>query len=225
MVEAFDELPELDEGVGLLAGAAAGDDGGDGVLGDDAGAGLRDAEPVDGAGSAVEASVFSVAWGFFDRLFFVALVPVPVGAAAGCAASELSFFLVRLFFVVLVSAAAAPVESALVLFLDRLSSLVVAESLEAAASPLAVVFFLDLDLGFASSAAESVLLGDVAALFFVLFFLVVVLLSLWSVGVVDPACCVARTVALPESSNADAKIAKSTPLLDLIRSLPPLQYA
>jgi hypothetical protein len=67
-----------------------------------------------------------------------------------------------------------------VLFLDRLSSLVVAESLEAAASPLAVVFFLDLDLGFESSAAESVLLCDasVAAFFFALFSLVVVLLSL-----------------------------------------------
>jgi hypothetical protein len=178
LVEAFDELPELDEGIGLLAGAAAGDDGDDGVLGDDAGAGLRDAELVAGTGSAVEASVFSVALGFFDRLFFVALVSVPVFAAEGCDASELSFFLVRLFFVVLVSAAAASVESALVLFLDRLSSLVVAESLEAAASPLAVVFFLDLDLE--SSAAESLLLCDasVAAFFFVLFSLVVVLLSL-----------------------------------------------
>ena len=178
------------------------------------------------AGAAVLLAVAaSSVWAFFARLFFVVLVSVPVSAAEVCDASELWFFLARLFFVVLVSAAAASLESALVLFLERLFFVVVAESLEAAASPLAVVFFLDLDFGFESSAVESVPLcdGSVAAFFFVLFFLVVVVLSFWSVGVVDPACCAPLMLALPKSSNADAKTAKSTTLLDLIRFLPPLR--
>jgi len=167
----------------------------------------------------------SSVWVFFDRLFFVVLVSVPLSAAEVCDASELWFFLVRLFFAVFVSAAVASLASALVLFLERLFFVVVAESLEAVAWPLAVVLFLDLDFAFESSAAESVPLCEVsaAAFFFALFFLVVVLLSFWSVGVVDPACCAPLTLALPKSSNADAKTAKSTPLLDLIRSLPPLQ--
>jgi len=160
----------------------------------------------------------SSVWVFFDRLFFVVLVSVPLSDADVCDASEFWFFLVRFFLVVLVSAAVAPLESALVLFWERLFFAVPAESLEATASALAVVFFLDLDFGFESSAAESVPLGEVsgAAFFFALFFLVVVLLSLWPLGVGEPVCCAPRAFALPKSSNVDAKTAKSTRLLDLI---------
>ena len=257
LVEAFDELPELDGEAVLLAEAesSAGDDVDDDALGDDVGAVLRDAElPAGDAACALAESGFSVALDFFDRLFFVVaselpgvsagaavlpavvvfagcsvwvffdglffgvLVSVPLSDADVCDASEFWFFLVRLFLVVLVSAAVVPLESALVLFWERLFFAVPAESLEATASALAVVFFLDLDFGFESSAAESVPLGEVsgAAFFFALFFLVVVLLSLWPLGVGEPVCCAPRAFALPKSSNVDAKTAKSTRLLDLI---------
>lgn len=255
LVEAFDELPELDGGAVLLAAeSSAGDDVDDDALGDDVGAVLRDAELLAGAACALAESGFSVAldffdrlffvvaselpgvsagaavlpavvvfadcsvWGFFDGLFFGVLVWVPLSDADVCDASEFWFFLVRLFLVVVVSAAVAPLESALVLFLERLFLAVPAESLEATASELAVVFFLDLDFGVESSAVESVPLGEVsvAAFFFALFFFVVVLLSLWPLGVGDPVCWAPRAFALPKSSNVDAKTAKSTRLLDLI---------
>jgi hypothetical protein len=256
LVGAFDALPELMGGVVLLAGAGAAvdDDVDDEALGDDAGAGLRDAEVVAGAGSGVAASALSVALDFFDLLFLgvvasalaevsavVAVLPVPpvsagwsalllfdllffappvsvvaVSAAADCDASALWFFLLRLFFVVLVSAVAVSVESALVAFLGRLFFVVVAESL--VASPPAVDFFLDLAFDFEASVAASVPLCDVSvfALFVVLFFLVVVLLSLWSLGVVDPVCCIPRAVTLPKSRQADAKTGKNNLLLKLI---------
>jgi len=54
------------------------------------------------------------------------------------------------------------------------------------------------------------------------FFLVEVLASLWSVEGVDPVCCAARNVRLPQIKSNPVNNEENALVLHLINSLPPL---
>jgi hypothetical protein len=186
---------------------------------------------------------------FFERDFFVVVaVSDPLVFAVESAAavllsavSEVALFFERDFFVVV--AAADPlvfaVESAagallvvelsgasaaVLLFFERLFLVVAAELSDAAASVLAAAFFLDLEvLLLVESAVASGLVCEAseAAAFFFAFFLVLELVSVWSVEPDEPDCCAARTVTLPKISSMATARANRTPLLGLIWRSPP----
>jgi hypothetical protein len=189
---------------------------------------------------------------FFERDFFGAVAvsdPLVFAVESAVAVllsavSEVALFFERDFFVV--AAASDPlvfaVESAVgallvvelsgasaavLLFFERLL-VVAAELSDAAASVLAAAFFLDLEvLVLVESAVASGLVceaSDVAAFFFA-FFLVVELVSVWSVEPDEPDCCAAQTVTLPKISSMATARANRTPLLALIWLLPPLVTA
>ena len=193
--------------------------------------------------AAVELSAEAVAEvAFLDLLFLFVVASAPAGAvplAAALLAAELSvasavlLFFERDFFVVAVSALVAlfPDNSAVVVFLaDELSAasavLLVLEALflvfavELSDVPVLVeAFFLDLEVVvLAESAVASVVLCEAseAAAFFLVFFFVVALVSVWSVEPEDPDCCPARAVALPKISSAAPTSANTIPLLVLI---------
>jgi len=196
---------------GLLAGAA------EAVLGAAAGVGLlAGAALAEGAAAGAAPAVLSAEVAVLDLLFFVV-------AVSGLAAVAAVVLPVALLLAVALSAA-----SALLLFFELFFEVVVAESLEAVASVLAAVFCFDLDLGvFVESALASVPLCDASAVaaFFLVFFLVAALVSLWSFEVVDPVCCTPRVATLPQIRNVATSSAKYTPLLDLILLLPQAQIA
>jgi hypothetical protein len=136
---------------------------------------------------------------FFDRDFFGAVVESLLAFAAESVldaelsvASAVALFFERDFFIVVAesplfaeesAAAVLPsVASAVVLFLERdFFGAVAVELSEAAASVLSAAFFLDLEVLFLVESAVALGLVcelSLAAAFFLLFFLVVVLISL-----------------------------------------------
>jgi hypothetical protein len=155
---------------------------------------------------AAEPSVASAVLLFFERDFFVVAVSAPVAlfpddSAAGLLAVELS------------------AASAVLLALGALFLVFAAELSDAVASVPAAAFFLDLEVVvLAESAVGSAVLCEPseAAAFFVVFFFVVALVSVWSVEPEDPDCCAARTVTLPKISSAAATNANTIRLLVLI---------
>lgn len=180
---------------------------------------------------------------FFERDFFVAVAvsdPLVFAVESAVAVllsavSEVALFFERDFFVA-VAASDPPVfavgsvvapsraSAAVLLFFERLFLVVAAELSDAAASVLAAAFFLDLEvLLLVESAVASGLVceaSEVAAFFFA-FFLVVELVSVWSVEPDEPDCCAARTVTLPKISSMATARANRTPLSDLIWLSPP----
>jgi hypothetical protein len=103
--------------------------------------------------------------------------------------------------------------------LEALFLVFAVELSDAAVSVLAEAFFLDLEVVVLaeSAVALAVLCGaSEEAAFFLVFFFVVALVSVWSVEPEDPDCCAARAVALPKISSAAATSANTIPLLVLI---------
>ena len=204
----------------LAFGAAAGALAAEGALaaaGAGAGAGLLAvAGAVDAGAAAVDVSAVAA---FLNLLFLTGVAASPL--AAGLAeASALAVLLV----------AVLSFASALLLFFVELFLLDVAASLEAAASVLPAAFVVDLLLDlvdFEESAVVSALVcvASVLAAFFLVFFLGEVVASLWSVEVVDPACCAIRAEMLPPISSSAVNSDRNTPLLHLMVSLPPLPIA
>jgi len=165
---------------------------------------------------AAELSVTSAVLLFFDRDFLVLAVSAPVVPFPGESA------------VAVLLDAELSVVSAVLLFLEVLFLGVAVALSGAAASVLVAAFFLDLEvLVFVESVVASGLLWDVSedAAFFLVFFLVVELASVWSLESDDPDCCAARAVRLPKISSIAATSANTTPLLAFIDSLPPLASA
>jgi hypothetical protein len=238
-VEAAGELAGAGVAAGLLAGAAGAlpAAGADGDLW--SGAALA-AVAVAG----VPAVELSAEVAFFDLLFLVVAASARVGAvllAADLPAAELSvasaalLFFDRDFFGVAVSAPVVlfpddsvvavllavelSAASAVLLALEVLFLGLVVELSDAVVSVLAEVFFLDLEVVvFAESAVASAVLCEPseAAAFFLVFFFVVALVSVWSLEPEDPDCCAARTVTLPKISSAAATNANTISLLVLI---------
>jgi hypothetical protein len=187
------------------------------------------------------AAVASAAVALFGLLFLVvgaaplvSVVLVLFGAELPAASAVVLFFK-RDFFVVVaasdplvfaVESVVAPsgASAVVLLFFERLSLVVAAELSDAAASVPAAAFFLDLEvLVLVESAVASGLVceaSEVAAFFFA-FFLVVELVSVWSVEPDEPDCCAAPTVTLPKISSMATVRANRTPLLDLIWLSPP----
>jgi hypothetical protein len=241
----FGDEAGLLAGAGVAAGLPAG--AADSLLA--AGAGvdlLAGGELAAGAVVAGAAAVESDAVALFDRLFLVvgaaplvSAVLVLFGAELSAASAEVLFFDREFLLVVAVSdplvfavesavGALLVVESgasaAVLLFFERLFLVIAAELSDAAASVLAAAFFLDLEvLVLVESAVASGLVCEAseAAAFFFAFFLVVELVSVWSVEPDEPDCCAARTVTLPKISSMATARAKRTPLSDLIWLSPP----
>jgi len=181
---------------------------------------------------------------FLDLLFLVVVASAPAGAvplapvlltAELSVASAVLLFFERDFFVAAVSAlvvlfsddsgavvllaAELSAASAVLLVLEGLFLVFAVELSEAEASVPAAAFFLDLEaVVFGESAVASEVLCEAseAAAFFLVFFFVVALVSVWSVEPEDPDCCPARAVALPKISSAAATSANTIPLLVLI---------
>jgi hypothetical protein len=234
----FEDEAGLLAGAGVPAGLPAG--AADSLLAAGAGVDLL-------AGAELAAASAEVL--FFDRDFFVVVAvsdPLVFAVESAVAVllsavSEVALFFERDFFVVV--AASDPlvlaVESAVgallvvelsgasaavLLFFERLFSVVAAELSDTAASVLAAAFFLDLEvLVLVESAVASGLVCEAseAAAFFFAFFLVVELVSVWSVEPDEPDCCAARTVTLPKISSMATARANRTPLLDFIWLSPP----
>jgi len=144
---------------------------------------------------AAELSVTSAVLLFFDRDFLVLAVSAPVVPFPGESA------------VAVLLDAELSVVSAVLLFLEVLFLGVAVALSGAAASVLVAAFFLDLEvLVFVESVVASGLLWDVSedAAFFLVFFLVVELASVWSLESDDPDCCAARAVRLPKISSIAA---------------------
>jgi hypothetical protein len=179
----------------------------------------------------------SAAVALFDLLFLavgaaplVSVVLALFGAEQSAASAEVLFF--ERDFLVVVAASDPPVfavESAVAVLLlvelsraflfERLFVVVAAELSDAAASVLAAAFFLHLEvLVLVESAVASGLVCEAseAAAFFFAFFLVVEVVSVWSVEPDEPDCCAARTVTLPKISSMATARANGTPLLALI---------
>jgi len=242
----FEDEAGLLAGAGVAAGLPAG--AADSLLAA-GGAGvdlLAGAELAAGA-VAGAAAVESAAVALFALLFLVvgaaplvSVVLVLFGAELSAASAEVLFFDRDFFVVVAVSdplvfavesavGALLVVElsgasAAVLLFFERLFLVVAAELSDAAASVLAAAFFLDLEvLVLVESAVASGLVCEAseAAAFFFAFFLVVELVSVWSVEPDEPDCCAARTVTLPKISSMATARANRTPLLDLIWLSPP----
>ena len=181
---------------------------------------------------------------FLDLLFLVVVASAPAGAvplapvlltAEPSVASAVLLFFERDFFVAGVSALVAlfPDDSAVVallaaelsaasaalLVLEPLFLVFAVELSDAEASVPAAAFFLDLEVVvFAESAVASAVLcgASEAAAFFLVFFFVVALVSVWSVEPEDPDCCAACAVALAKISSAAPTSANTIPLLVLI---------
>ena len=186
---------------GLLAAAGA-----VGLLAAGAAAGLLAGAAL---AAGVEAVALSAAAVFLDLLFLVGVAASALAAGLDEASAVAALLAVVLSFA-----------SADLLFLVELFLAVVAASLGAAAPALSAVFAFDLLLDlvdFEASAVPPVLLdaASVLAVFFLVFFLVEVEVSVWSVEV-DPACCAARVAVLPQISNSAANNDRNTPLLRLI---------
>ena len=150
---------------------------------------------------------------FFERDFFVVV-----------AASDPLVFAVESAVGALLVVELSGASAAVLLFFERLFLVVAAELSDAAASVLAAAFFLDLEvLVLVESAVASGLVCEAseAAAFFFAFFLVVELVSVWSVEPDEPDCSAARTVTLPKISSMATARANRTPLLDLIWLSPP----
>ena len=162
-------------------------------------------------------------------------VDLLAGAELAAASAEVLFFERDFFVVVAVSdplvfavesavAVLLVVELSGAFFFERLFLVVAAELSDAVASVLAAAFFLDLEvLVLVESAVASGLVCEAseAAAFFFAFFLVVELVSVWSVEPDEPDCCAARTVTLPKMSSMATARANGTPLLDFIWLSPP----
>jgi hypothetical protein len=194
-----------------------------------------------------ELSAASAAVLFFERDFFVAVSGPLVFAVESAVAvllsavSEVALFFERGFFAAvaasdplvfavesavgaLLAVELSGASAAVLLFFERLFLVVAAELSDAAASVPAAAFFLDLEvLVLVESAVASGLVceaSEVAAFFFA-FFLVLELVSVWSVEPDEPDCCAARTVTLPKISSMATARANRTPLLALIWPSPP----
>src|SRR5216683_2592249 len=167
-----------------------------------AGAGVAAGLPADAADSLLAAGA---------GVDLLAGAELAAGAVAGAAAVESAS--VALFDLVFLVVGAAPLVSVvLVLF----------------GAELAAALFLDLEvLVLLESAVASGLVCEAseAAAFFFAFFLVVELVSVWSVEPGEPDCCAARTVTLPKISSMATARANRTPLLDLIWLSPPPETA
>jgi hypothetical protein len=230
----FEDEAGLLAGAGVAAGLPAG--AADSLLAAGAGVDLLAGAELAAGAVAGAAAVESAAVALFDLLSLlvgaaplVSVVLVLFGAELSAASAEVLFF-DRDFFVVvavsdpLVFAVASAVGALLVVelsgafFFVRLL-VVAAELSDAAASVLAAAFVLDLEvLVLVESAVASGLICEAseAAAFFFAFFLVVELVSVWSVEPDEPDCCAARTVTLPKISSMATARANRTPLLDLI---------
>jgi hypothetical protein len=241
----FEDEAGLLAGAGVAAGLPAG--AADWLLAAGAGVDLLAGAELAAGAVAGAAAVESAAVALFELLFvvvaaapLVSVVLVLFGAELSAASAEALFFDRDFFVVVALSDALVfAVESAegallavelsgasaaVLLFLERLFSLVAAELSDAAASVLAAAFFLDLEvLVSVESAVASWLVCEAseAAAFFFAFFLLVELVSAWSVEPDEPDCCAARTVTLPKISSMATPRANRTPLLDLIWLSPP----
>ena len=236
----FEDEAGLLAGAGVAAGLPAG--AADSLLAAGAGVDLLAGAELAAGAVAGTAAVESAAVALFDLLFLlvgaapvVSVVLVLFAAELSAASAEVLFF-DRDFFVVvavsdpLVFAVASAVDALLVVelsgafFFERLFLVVAAELSDAAASALAAAFFLDLEvlvLVESAVASEPVCEASEAAAFFFAFFLVVELVSVWSVEPDEPDCCAARTVTPPKISSMATARANRTPLLDFIWLSPP----
>jgi hypothetical protein len=154
-----------------------------------------------------ELSVASTVLLSFERDFFVVAVSAPVVLFPGDSGAAV---------LLVVEPSAA---SAVLLALEALFLAFAVELSNAAPSVLAAAFSLDLEVVvFAESAVASAVLCKAceAAAFFLVFFFVVALVSVWSVELEDPDCCAARAVTLPKISSAAATKANTIPLLVFI---------
>ncbi len=233
----FEDEAGLLAGAGVAAGFAA-----DSLLAAGAGVDLLAGAELAAGAVAGAAAVESAAVALFDLLFLVvgaapmvSVVLVLFGAELSAASAEVLFFERDFFVVVAVSdplvfavesavAVLLVVELSGAFFFERLFLVVAAELSDAVASVLAAAFFLDLEvLVLVESAVASGLVCEAseAAAFFFAFFLVVELVSVWSVEPDEPDCCAARTVTLPKISSMATARANRTPLLDLIWLSPP----
>ena len=236
----FEDEAGLLAGAGVAAGLPA--DAADSLLAAGAGVDLLAGAELAAGAVAGAAAVESAAVALFELLFLVvgaaplaSVVLVLFGVELSAASAEVLFF-ARDFFVVvaasdpLVFAVESAVGALLVVelsgafFFERLFLVVAAELSDAAASVLAAAFFLDLEVLVLVESAEAsglVCEASEAAAFFLALFLVVELVSVWSVEPDEPDCCAARTVTLPKISSMATARANGTPLLDLIWLSPP----
>jgi hypothetical protein len=236
----FEDEAGLLAGAGVAAGLPAG--AADSLLAAGAGVDLLAGAELAAGAVAGAAAVESAAVALFDLLFLVvgaallvSVVLVLFGAELSAASAEVLFFDRDFFVVVAVSdplvfavgsavAVLLLVELSGAFFFERLFVVVAAELSDAAASVLAAAFFLDLEvLVLVESAVASGLVCEAseAAAFFFAFFLVVELVSVWSVEADEPDCCAARTATLAKISSMATARANGTPLLDLIWLSPP----